>query len=602
MKVDLHYLKFMCYCMRISKNGRLYAFGFVFFALSMAVFESLGIFAFVPLLETITSSDFSQGNFALKQISRFIGGETVNERLLFIAIFILLVSVIRATSEYFARVFSAGLSIVVNNALNAEAFDYLLAANIPYVERHPMGTLRNNILQLPGRIAQVVQQTAMIVMASILLLFYFSLMLAISGPLSLLALVLVFAIFLLSQKLSKFQKRFGHELTEVGKALAQLTFDVIQTMKLVRLSGAEPRMREKLKAGLQRKISTLYRINLVNAAGQPVFTVAGGTFVALSLITGTLIYGETSHDWVAFLVIYLLILYRLMGPISQVNTARLTIAAHLEAVDLYKAFIDECQMNRQPTGSHLVAEPAACMELNGVAFSYPERREVGLTNITGTIKQGQMTAIVGRSGSGKTTLINLLAKLIEPNGGEVLIDGVPIQNLNTRQWMDRIGFVPQDLTLYNDTIEANIRFAHPEATDAELWDAIRSADLEALITSLPNGLKTKVGEMGSHLSGGERQRIAIARALLEKADIIVLDEATSQLDSISDHAIQSVIEKLRGRKTIIVIAHRLATVTKADQIWVMEGGRICQRGTHAALMAEGGLYRKLIEHQEISDT
>ena len=246
--------------------------------------------------------------------------------------------------------------------------------------------------------------------------------------------------------------------------------------------------------------------------------------------------------------------------------------------------------------AHPVALPSPRGEivLDDVTFYYPSRPDhASLSNVTLHVASGENVAVVGPSGAGKTTLFQLLLRFHDPQQGRVLIDGVDIVNADPEAVRRRIGIVPQDTVIFSADAMENIRYGRPEATDAEVAAAARAAIADEFITRMPEGYKTFLGERGVRLSGGQRQRIAIARAILKNPPILLLDEATSALDAESERQVQMALENLMQNRTTLVIAHRLATVSKADRIIVMDDGKVVATGTHSSLVAESGLYAKL---------
>ena len=240
---------------------------------------------------------------------------------------------------------------------------------------------------------------------------------------------------------------------------------------------------------------------------------------------------------------------------------------------------------------------AAALALNGVDFSYPGTARKALAGVSFAVPAGQTTALVGTSGAGKTTSAQLLMRFWDPDAGRITLDGQDVRDYQLDDLRARIALVAQDTYLFNDTLRANIMIAKPEASGAELAAAVDNAALGDLVAALPQGLETPVGERGASLSGGQRQRVAIARAFLKDAPVLILDEATSHLDAVNEAAVRQALERLKTARTTIVIAHRLSTVRDADQIVVLEAGRMVEYGDHDTLLAAGGLYTQLVRHQ-----
>ena len=213
------------------------------------------------------------------------------------------------------------------------------------------------------------------------------------------------------------------------------------------------------------------------------------------------------------------------------------------------------------------------------------------------LRRGSVTALVGPSGAGKSTLAALLPRFMDPTAGRVTLDGIDLRDVTLASLRARIGLVTQDVVLFDDTVRRNVAYGRPEVAETDVRDALAAANALAFVDALPDGLDTRVGEGGARLSGGQRQRLAIARALLKDPPILVLDEATSALDAESERAVQEALERLMAGRTVLVIAHRLSTVRRADQLVVLDAGRIVERGRHADLLAAGGLYRRLHDLQ-----
>jgi len=253
------------------------------------------------------------------------------------------------------------------------------------------------------------------------------------------------------------------------------------------------------------------------------------------------------------------------------------------------------EVNDAPGAKPLVVS-AGNLRFEDVRFAYEPERPI-LKGLSFEVPAGKTIAIVGPSGAGKSTISRLLFRLYDVSSGRILIDGQDIKDVTQTSLRAAIGMVPQDTVLFNDTIRYNIRYGRWDASDAEVEEAARLAQIDTLIRMAPKGYETQVGERGLKLSGGEKQRVAIARTVLKAPPILVLDEATSALDSHTEHEIQGALDRVSHNRTSLVIAHRLSTIVAADEIIVLDQGRIVERGTHGALLAKGGLYASMWNRQ-----
>jgi ATP-binding cassette, subfamily B, bacterial len=312
------------------------------------------------------------------------------------------------------------------------------------------------------------------------------------------------------------------------------------------------------------------------------------------------------------------LLARLYGPLTALSNVRVDVMSSLVSFERIFEVLDLQPMVNEKPDAKIMQPGRAAIEVKDVRFSYPKADEISLASLESVAKKeiiesgeilkglsfsapaGSLTAIVGPSGAGKTTLSALMPRLYDVTGGAIEINGIDIRDFTLQSLRDQIGVVAQDPHLFHESIAENLRYAKSDATDEELAAACKAAQIWSLIESLPNGLDTMVGERGHRLSGGEKQRLAIARMLLKAPAIVILDEATAHLDSENEDLVQEALKSALVGRTSLVIAHRLSTVMNADQILVVSDGQIVERGTHAELMKNSGLYSELFSRQDLT--
>jgi len=514
------------------------------------------------------------------------------------------------------RWFSARIGEGLIFRLRTQVFDHVTGQPLAFFSRTHTGKLTSRLQSDVLGAQQAFTSTLSTVVSNIVgLAVTLVAMIALSWQLTLAALILL-PIFLVPARL------VGTKLADLTRTAQQLNGELSGAMTerfsvsgalLVKLFGRAKDEHEqfaKTAAAVQR---TGIRIAMIGR-----FFVTSLTLV--SSLAVALVYG--AGGWLAIdklltvgtLTALAGLLLRLYGPLVQLTNVRIDVMSALVSFDRVFEVLDLA-----PTIADLPdareTSGIASVEFRDVDFTYPDAARVSLpslepvvgvvesanrpvlTGISFDVAPGKTVALVGPSGSGKTTITHLVARLYDATGGMVLVGGDDVHTLRLDSLRASVGYVTQDAHMFHDTIGANLRYAKPDATDDELWRALTDAQVADLVRRLPDGLSTMVGERGYRLSGGERQRFAIARLLLKAPSIVVLDEATAHLDTESEVAVQRALDETMKGRTAIVVAHRLSTIRAADQILVVEGGRIVQRGTHDELLAAGGLYSELYAAQ-----
>ncbi|HEY6433999.1 MAG TPA: ATP-binding cassette domain-containing protein, partial [Acetobacteraceae bacterium] len=377
----------------------------------------------------------------------------------------------------------------------------------------------------------------------------------------------------------------GAHTTETIQGLAELVaFDATASRRtgFMTIARRSQRLRLELLHDLTRQ-----------TAGLEVATGLGG--LAVAVVGAPLV----SAGWIAPTLLPLLMLISVAAflPVSEIAQVGRQLADTIASTRRLHVVETEPVLITDGTLTPPVPLNGSSVTFEAVRFAYPGRHRPALTNVTFELPAGSMLALVGPSGAGKTTIANLLLRFWDPDAGAIRVDGHELHALRLDALRGRIALVAQDTYLFNDTLEANVRLARADATHEQVELALRRAALDSFIAALPEGLSTRVGERGVQLSGGQRQRIAIARAFLKDAPILVLDEATSHLDTISEQAVRTALDELMTNRSTIVVAHRLSTIRHADRIVVLDAGRVIETGTHATLLARRGAYARLVERQ-----
>jgi subfamily B ATP-binding cassette protein MsbA len=398
-------------------------------------------------------------------------------------------------------------------------------------------------------------------------------------------------VFIIVVKVSTRFRRISKNIQRSMGEASHVAQEVIDSNRVVKIFGGEEFEREKFNNINHRNLRLNLKMTTAQAISMPLIQlIVAIAFAGIVVFaTSSAMEGKiTSGDFISF-IFAMTSLFAPMRSLSSVNARIQRGIAAGESVYAFLALGSELDQ-----GQTQIERARGRLQFNGVSFNYPGHEAQVLKTVNFQVYPNQTIAIVGRSGSGKSTLVNLLPRLYEMTGGQILLDGVEIRDIRLADLRRQIAYVGQDVRLFNDSVRNNIAYGGLGDTDEEqIIEAARRAYAWEYIEKLPLGLDTMVGEKGVLLSGGQRQRLAIARALLKDAPILILDEATSALDTESERHIQKAIEQLMDNRTTLVIAHRLSTIEHADEILVMQQGEIVEQGTHRDLIELDGIYGRL---------
>lgn len=566
---------------------------------SGALFNGVSTTLIVPVVLQIAGQDvdLSSAPAILKSVMTPFEQVPESYRIGVMAAAIIFTVILKNLTIYISTLVSSSLSRSITKDMREAGLKLLMDVDLDYYAKTKVGDLLNSLGGEVGRAASTINTTIRVFIVGITILVFVATLLSISWQLTIATTLLLPLINLVNQFAISRSKTYGKLLSDMSRAYSITVLEVMNGMRLVRATANEEREYNKITELIRNRENAEFKSQANSEAIGPLGEVMGITALLAIALLSKVIFQNQVASLSAVLFTYLLLLLRLLPLVSQLNAIRSSFAGSSASVDIAVDFLRRDNKPFMGNGEITYNKLEKGIHFHKISFAYPGYEKLVIKEVDLFLPRGTTLALVGGSGAGKSTLADLLPRFYEPISGEILIDGVNLKDFDIKTLRRSMGIVSQETYLFNDSVRYNIAYGKPDASDEEVMAAAQRANAYEFISKLPQGLDTMIGDRGVMLSGGQRQRLAIARALLQNPEILILDEATSALDTVSERLVQAAIDDLSRDRTTLVIAHRLSTIQKADQIAVLDQGRVVEVGTHQELLNKGGYYTRLYSMQ-----
>jgi len=589
---DLTWREKLAALIEVAKYRPRFAFGLVIMGGFVAFLEGVGLSFIYPIIETAQADEPTNVSGPIMEL--FISTYQlfgIPFSLGYLIVGVALVMTFRYVMSFFVRWLGSVLGFRYEQHLRTKAFDKALDANIRYYDKKGSDDILNAIITEIRYSRRTIDKGVIMMETLFLVLMYTAVMFYIAPSMTVFAILLLGGITVFFRFIIEPAVTVGSRVAEANEQVQSQVQAGTQGIRDVKLFGLRSEVFSEFQESLRQYADSEIRLSRNNIAIKNFYELSAAITIFILIYVGFTFTGLSLGE----LGIFLIAMFQLAPKMSDLNSKIYTVEGYTSHLVRTQKFLNDLE-KRQENNNNQTLSSVSEIEFDDVEFSYDDEQQV-LRGISFGIERGEFIAFVGKSGAGKSTIVSLLARMYDPDRGEIRADGVPIEEYDIDDWRDRIAVVRQDPYIFNDTLETNITVGNRDATRKEIDRVCSIAKVDEFINELPNGYKSQLGDEGVRLSGGQRQRIALARALLKSADFLVLDEATSDLDSNLEQKVQTAIESMNQDYGIIAIAHRLSTVKNADKIYTMDNGKIIEDGTHQTLINNNGKYSDLYEIQ-----
>ena len=506
---------------------------------------------------------------------------------------VLLLIFLKNATTYVNSLVTGHLARSLASGIRREALDMLLNVDVDFFNKNRVGDILNRIGREVDRTSGAIRAYIELMRIVCTILTFVALLVIISWELTLAASTLMFLVALSNQYFVIRSKAIGKLSSEAARNYSVAVQEILNGIRLVKALANEREEKERLDDLIEERERTEFQSQVISNAIAPINEMAGIITVLAIVAAGSWLMQDRLESISESLLAYLLMLFRMLPLVGQLNSLRSRLANAAPSVEIVSDFLDRSSKPFMPSGTKPFTKLERGVHFCNISFAYPQANKHVLEGVNLHLPKGTTLALVGGSGSGKSTMANLLGRFYDLSEGKILIDGMDIREFDLSSLRRSMGIVSQDTFLFNDSVRRNISYGRENATEEQIVEAAKRANAYEFVMQLPQGFDTQLGDRGVLLSGGQRQRIGIARALFHNPDVLILDEATSALDTVSERLVQQAIDELSRDRTTLVIAHRLSTVQNAEQIAVLDRGRVVEVGAHDSLLQKNGPYARL---------